>query len=166
MIDPRSDVDRGKIDHKIAEDYQASEKKKRAALSKTRRKARFSRKKKKKVDDEETENGFHFIAYVPAGGSVWKMDGMERLPRKLGDMEVGSSWLTIGLADLHETWEKAMDNSFEVSLLSLVERTDFLGVNKELQDMEQAREDWGPLLTTLLQIHAAKGDLKNIMEGT
>ena len=58
-----------------------------------------------------------------------------------------------------------MVNQFEVSLLSLGERTDFLKVETEIKQMNEAREDWGPLITTLLKIHAKKGDLKEIMEG-
>ena len=59
-------------------------KKKQAAKGGKKKGRKGDKKKKKKQDEEEEENGFHFIAYVPAAGAVWKMDGMERLPRKLG----------------------------------------------------------------------------------
>ena len=105
---------------------------------------------------------------------------MERLPRKLGmclgpllcslltladDLQPGDNWLAKSLGDLQGMWEKAIVNQFEVSLLSLVERTDFLKVPTEMRQMDQAREDWGPLITTLLKIHAKKGDLKEVLEG-
>ena len=38
--------------------------------------------KKKKKDEEEP--GFHFIAYVPINGDVWKLDGLQRQPVNLG----------------------------------------------------------------------------------
>jgi ubiquitin carboxyl-terminal hydrolase L5 len=36
----------------------------------------------KKKDEEEP--GFHFIAYVPIDGIVWRLDGMQRQPLNLG----------------------------------------------------------------------------------
>jgi ubiquitin carboxyl-terminal hydrolase L5 len=33
---------------------------------------------------DESEAGFHFIAFVPAKGRVWKFDGLERQPQSLG----------------------------------------------------------------------------------
>lgn len=33
---------------------------------------------------DETEAGFHFIAFVPVEGKVWKFDGLERQPQSLG----------------------------------------------------------------------------------
>jgi ubiquitin carboxyl-terminal hydrolase L5 len=43
---------------------------------------RKRKKKKKKVDDEEL--AFHFIAYVPINGVVWRFDGLQRQPLSLG----------------------------------------------------------------------------------
>lgn len=34
--------------------------------------------------DDDSENAFHFIAFVPVAGKVWKLDGLERQPRSLG----------------------------------------------------------------------------------
>lgn len=35
--------------------------------------------------DDESEAGFHFIAFVPVDGNVWKLDGLERQPQCLGE---------------------------------------------------------------------------------
>ena len=43
---------------------------------------RKSHAKAKKKDEEEP--GFHFIAYVPINGFVWRLDGMQRQPMNLG----------------------------------------------------------------------------------
>ncbi|KAF7542823.1 hypothetical protein G7Z17_g11248 [Cylindrodendrum hubeiense] len=51
--------------------------KKRAGSKKGRKTAR-----KKKVNPEY---GFHFIAYVPAGGYVWELDGLKSKPHRLGN---------------------------------------------------------------------------------
>lgn len=36
-------------------------------------------------DSTSSEAGFHFIAFVPAKGRVWKFDGLERQPQDLGE---------------------------------------------------------------------------------
>jgi hypothetical protein len=41
--------------------------------------------KKKKI--EEDEPGYHYIAYVPVNGVVWKLDGLRRQP-----VNIGISW--------------------------------------------------------------------------
>ena len=56
-------------------------KKRKGASEKSQGKA--TRKKKKK-DDEEP--GFHFIAFVPINGSVWRLDGMQHQPVSLGEL--------------------------------------------------------------------------------
>ena len=48
------------------------------ATSKRSRSARHTQ------DESETDAGFHFIAFVPALGTVWKFDGLERQPHALG----------------------------------------------------------------------------------
>jgi ubiquitin carboxyl-terminal hydrolase L5 len=51
---------------------------KKPASNKTKKKAR----KMKKADDEDL--AFHFIAYVPIDGSVWRFDGLQYEPLNLG----------------------------------------------------------------------------------
>ena len=43
-----------------------------------------SRPAKNKHAEDEINAGFHFIAFVPALGKVWKFDGLERQPQALG----------------------------------------------------------------------------------
>lgn len=45
-------------------------------------------------DSEEVEQAFHFIAFVPALGKVWKFDGLERQPHNLGECAPGD-WLKL-----------------------------------------------------------------------
>jgi len=44
------------------------------------RKTTASRSKKKKND----EDGFHYIAFVPVDGSVWRFDGLLQQPTNIG----------------------------------------------------------------------------------
>jgi hypothetical protein len=49
--------------------------------------AKKSRKKSdslKNIEEEQDQAGFHFIAFVPIQGCVWKLDGLERQPMNLG----------------------------------------------------------------------------------
>jgi len=68
------------VDLRLKQDAQTAAKKKAAAC-----KLKPSPKRRQKVvaDVEEDDNGFHFVAYVPAKGVVWRMDGMEAAPRSL-----------------------------------------------------------------------------------
>jgi ubiquitin carboxyl-terminal hydrolase L5 len=53
-------------------------------------KAKKYRKKRvvKRKKDDENEPGFHFIAYVPINGEVWKLDGLRRQPDNLGTTHI------------------------------------------------------------------------------
>lgn len=48
----------------------------------TRKKAAKKVSSKKKNDEEEP--GFHYVAYVPVQGEVWRLDGLQRDPVNLG----------------------------------------------------------------------------------
>uniref|UniRef100_A0A8H7NIG0 Ubiquitin carboxyl-terminal hydrolase n=1 Tax=Bionectria ochroleuca TaxID=29856 RepID=A0A8H7NIG0_BIOOC len=43
---------------------------------------------------KESEYGFHFVAYVPADGYVWELDGLKTKPHRLGPLE-STDWTTI-----------------------------------------------------------------------
>jgi len=40
--------------------------------------------KKRSGGEDENEAGFHFIAFIPIEGQLWKLDGLERQPMCLG----------------------------------------------------------------------------------
>jgi ubiquitin carboxyl-terminal hydrolase L5 len=43
-----------------------------------------SKKRYKGQDTGDSDATFHFIAFMPAMGQVWKFDGLERQPQSLG----------------------------------------------------------------------------------
>lgn len=47
--------------------------------SKTRKKASQSQ------DEDNEDSSFHFIAFMPVMGQVWKFDGLERQPQSIGE---------------------------------------------------------------------------------
>ncbi|KAL2072296.1 hypothetical protein VTL71DRAFT_11639 [Oculimacula yallundae] len=70
--------------------------------------------KKKSSDDEP---GYHFIAYVPIQGEVWRLDGMQREPVKLGDC--GHDWFDVASANIMQRALQYQDDGVEYSLMSL-----------------------------------------------
>lgn len=57
-----------------------------------------SKKRSKSQDANDFESGFHFIAFMPAMGQVWKFDGLERQPQALGEFLCHG--LLVGFSDL------------------------------------------------------------------
>jgi len=154
-----TEFDKMTVDLRLKQDHAAAEKKKKAALAKR------PRKKRKEEDDlGDDDNGFHFVAYVPAGGFVWMMDGMERLPRKLGALSEGDSWIAMVLPALQAQWQTAAANALEFSLLSLTTMTDASNLEADRVKMERVREDWSPFIAQMVRMHADKGLLRGALE--
>ncbi|KAG0647183.1 Ubiquitin carboxyl-terminal hydrolase isozyme L5 [Hyphodiscus hymeniophilus] len=54
---------------------------------------------KRKKNNEDEEPGFHFIAYVPINGNVWRLDGMQRQPVNLG--EASKNWIELARENIN-----------------------------------------------------------------
>jgi ubiquitin carboxyl-terminal hydrolase L5 len=154
-----TDFDKMNVDLRLKQDFALAEKRKKAARSKRPR-------KKRKQDEEffEDENGFHFVAYVPAGGGVWRMDGLERLPRKLGAVDDGDSWVAVVLPELQAELESATSCALEYSLLSLTVTDDSSSLDAHKVKMDRTRENWGPFLAQMMKVHAEKGTLREALK--
>lgn len=106
------------------------------------------------LDDEE---GFHFIAYVPIEGHVWKLDGLDSLPQDLGtfDTSSGSDWMNIAQPALQTRMALYEGADIEFNLMAVVhdplpeDRTKLLRNIKELQTIDDKLdtifEDWRSL---------------------
>lgn len=44
-----------------------------------------------KDEEDEPESGFHFIAYMPIGDHVWKLDGLDKHPHDMGSFGFGGN---------------------------------------------------------------------------
>jgi hypothetical protein len=152
------------VDVKLKTDAQNAAKKRRAQSQPSRKgKKRKGRKKKTVAVEDEEENGFHFVAYVPAHGKIWKLDGLERRPQTLGDLDDDSNWLAIVVPDLQMQMDGASQGELGFSLLSLVSSEGEGAASERAEDLEKAtrlREDWGPLIAGLIKLHAEKGTLE------
>lgn len=87
----------------IRDEERAAEKKAREAATPLRGSLKPKRTpKSKKYDDEaspepdvdyEDDNAYHYVAYVPVQGSIWKLDGMSKYPTNLCEYSHIDSWL-------------------------------------------------------------------------
>ncbi|KAL2816341.1 hypothetical protein BJX63DRAFT_430349 [Aspergillus granulosus] len=100
--------------------------------------SRRNRSKKGGREENDDDAGFHFIAFVPALGKVWKFDGLERQPQALGpsymlwdpedcmaDSEAGKfepdrDWLTLVKPNIEARMAEYAEGQIEFSVLSLV----------------------------------------------
>jgi ubiquitin carboxyl-terminal hydrolase L5 len=58
----------------------------KTSTSKRRTVGKKGKKAPPRKKKSNTEYGYHFIAYVPAGGYVWELDGLQYKPRRLGKL--------------------------------------------------------------------------------
>ncbi|PYI10488.1 ubiquitin carboxyl-terminal hydrolase [Aspergillus sclerotiicarbonarius CBS 121057] len=78
-----------------------------------------SRSTKSKHAEDETDAGFHFIAFVPALGKVWKFDGLERQPQALGSCLPEDDWLNLVKPNIRTRMEEYEEDQIEFSILSV-----------------------------------------------
>ncbi|KAK2757846.1 hypothetical protein FQN54_004252 [Arachnomyces sp. PD_36] len=81
--------------------------------------AKKSKASKKNEVADESEAGFHFIAFVPALGKVWKFDGLERQPQNLGECPDGD-WLGMAKPEILARMAGYEEDQIEFSILGLV----------------------------------------------
>ncbi|MCJ1468707.1 hypothetical protein MMC07_007337 [Pseudocyphellaria aurata] len=80
-----------------------------------------AKKRKRRTDTAEDESvaGFHFIAFVPVDGKVWKLDGLERQPQNLGLIE-NQEWVLQAKPEIENRMAQYEEGQIEFSILGLV----------------------------------------------
>lgn len=73
----------------------------------------------KKAKGDEFAGSFHFIAFVPIEGQLWKLDGLERQPQKLCTIET-QEWIYQTKLQLEAQMAAYEEDQIEFSILSLV----------------------------------------------
>jgi len=88
---------------------------------KAKKKAAPTKKGKTVTEDdyENDENAFHFVAYMPIGDEIWKLDGLDRQPSKVGKFH-GDDWLSVAVPRISERISSLASGGIEFNLLSLV----------------------------------------------
>jgi ubiquitin carboxyl-terminal hydrolase L5 len=110
-------VRRGQRQKELASQPKSKSKSKSTSKSRSRRQSADS----VATDDSAEffeENGHHFIAFVPVGTEVYKLDGMDRQPTSVGTFtpEAGETWLD-GASDTIATLMAAGDDDYGVVAL-------------------------------------------------
>ena len=94
--------------------------------------------KGKAKDSNEEDAGFHFIAFVPVEGKVWKLDGLQRQPQNLGrpcswlaSQEIvlltrtgpvtGTDWVMQVAPEIESRMAQYEDGQIEFAILALVQ---------------------------------------------
>ncbi|KXH50076.1 ubiquitin carboxyl-terminal hydrolase, family 1 [Colletotrichum simmondsii] len=106
-----------RMDHLNADfvlEIEASELKK-----KTKRRGPAKKTKKSKKQKIDEESGFHFIAYVPANGSVWELDGLKTRPVCIGPLEEGVHWAELVQPEIQARMLQFEDTALTFNLLAL-----------------------------------------------
>lgn len=73
-----------RMDHLNADLFLENQASEASSKSKKRTVSKKSSRKKKKKKNVDSDYGFHFVAYVPAHGHVWELDGLMNKPHKIG----------------------------------------------------------------------------------
>ncbi|CEJ56811.1 hypothetical protein PMG11_05529 [Penicillium brasilianum] len=81
--------------------------------SKTRKKSSQSQ------GDDDSDSSFHFIAFMPVMGQVWKFDGLERQPQLIGQCSE-DDWLDLVRPNLLDRMAAYEEDQIEFSILGLV----------------------------------------------
>ena len=107
------------------------------------RKGRRSKAKASTDYDDDEAVAFHFIAFVPALGKLWKFDGLERQPHILGEC-AQDDWLDLAKPNLLTRMADYEDGQIEFSILGLVRDpllnlVEDLAVNVKSQQMVHDR---------------------------
>jgi len=67
------------------------------------------------------------------------------------------------VSDLQGQWESASANQLEFSLLSLTRDMDVSDFHKRETKIQRMREDWGPFIASMVNLHAEKGDIGHML---
>ncbi|KAI4202571.1 MAG: hypothetical protein LQ350_002514 [Teloschistes chrysophthalmus] len=112
--------------------------------------------KTKGTDDEDA--GFHFIAFVPIQGNVWKLDGLERQPQKLGPI-IGRDWLVQVAPEIESRMAQYGDDQIEFAVLALVKEPLSTLVTSLAQNVKSIR-------SVMRRLDCVKAGLKDLRPET
>ncbi|KAJ5633012.1 hypothetical protein N7490_009351 [Penicillium lividum] len=78
-----------------------------------------SKKRYKGQDITDSDATFHFIAFMPVMGQVWKFDGLERQPQSLGECSE-DDWLKLARPNIVDRMAAYEEDQIEFSILGVV----------------------------------------------
>ncbi|KAI4719250.1 cysteine proteinase [Aureobasidium sp. EXF-10727] len=124
-----------------------------ALRSNPSRRARTSKAVVEEEEEQSEEAGFHFVAYMPIGDDVWKLDGLDSFPTTIGKTPSGRDWLDVVQTSLSVRMAQYEEGQIQFSLMAVVqdpviEDRRILAQNvSSLQKVElrlnEVSQDWG-----------------------
>ena len=72
-------------------------------------------------DQDSEESGFHFVAYMPIGDDVWKLDGLDSFPTAVGTIKPGRDWLSVIQSSLSIRMAQYEEGQMQFSLMAVVQ---------------------------------------------
>ncbi|KAG9609667.1 cysteine proteinase, partial [Aureobasidium melanogenum] len=93
-----------------------------AVRSNPSRRARTSKSVVEQEEEQESEeSGFHFVAYMPIGEDVWKLDGLDSFPTTIGKIHPGRDWLDVVQTSLSVRMAQYEEGQIQFSLMAVVQ---------------------------------------------
>ena len=92
--------------------------------------AKNKSKKDQSCQEDDSETAFHFIAYMPIAENIWKFDGLQRQPQRLGKL-TDADWLNQAKPDIQARIAEYEEGQIEFAVLGLV-RDSLITLNEEL----------------------------------
>lgn len=150
--------------------------------SKREPKSRINKLSEATAADTVAEEGFHFVAYIPIQGHVWKLDGLDRFPQDMGSFSEseGGEWITVAQLELMGRMAQYQNSEIMFNLMAVVhdplssDREALLanvkalravdkkldGVYEDWRDMEGAETTKDVITDLSLELDIAVGDVE------
>ncbi|KAF5605163.1 ubiquitin carboxyl-terminal hydrolase isozyme L5 [Fusarium pseudocircinatum] len=91
----------------------------KTSTSKRRTVGKKGKKAPPRKKKSNTEYGYHFIAYVPASGYVWELDGLQYKPRKLDHVPDTGDWTSVAGPQIQGRMLQYEESQLSFNLLAL-----------------------------------------------
>ncbi|KAK1971793.1 ubiquitin carboxyl-terminal hydrolase, family 1 [Colletotrichum sublineola] len=105
-----------RMDHLNADLFLESE---AADSKKMSRRGPAKKTKKTKKQKMDSDSGYHFIAYIPANGSVWELDGLKTRPVCLGPLKDDAHWANLVCPEIQARMRQFEESALSFNLLAL-----------------------------------------------
>ncbi|KAF4962959.1 hypothetical protein FSARC_8985 [Fusarium sarcochroum] len=108
-----------RMDHLNADLFLENEASEAKSNQSKRRAAPKSRRAPPRTRKAKSDYGFHFIAYVPAGGYVWELDGLQYKPHRLDRVPDTGDWTTVARPQIEGRMLQYEESQLSFNLLAL-----------------------------------------------
>lgn len=109
-------------------------------------------------DAGEQESGFHFVAYMPIQGDVWKLDGLDSFPTNVGKITTDQDWLSLIQTTLSVRMAEYEEGQIQFSLMAVVQdpiiqarralAQNLRSIQAIEAQLENVDKDWRSFMTT------------------